>query len=218
MTRDSPARSLLCDTHREEVASLVTHAIGVAFSLVALGVMLVRSTGDPLKVVSAAVFGTSLVLLYSSSTLYHLCTGPRWKLFFQSLDHACIYLLIAGSYTPITLITLKGAWGWSLFGAVWAMALAGVLMKTLWKGKKDHWISTAIYLLMGWLIVLAARPLLMHLPAAGIGWLVAGGLSYTLGTGFFAWHRLPFNHAIWHVFVLGGSVCHVMAVCGFVFH
>ena len=167
--------------------------------------------------VSAAVFGLSLVLLYSSSTLYHFFTSPRWKARFQAFDHACIYLLIAGSYTPITLITLKGAWGWSLFGAVWAMALGGVLMKTLWQGKKDHWISTALYLLMGWLIVLAFGPLLRQMPAAGIGWLAAGGLAYSLGVVFFAWHRLPFNHAIWHLFVLGGSVCHVLAACLFVF-
>ncbi|MEI8037755.1 MAG: hemolysin III family protein [Verrucomicrobiota bacterium] len=217
MTLDDSDRSLLCDSHREEVASLVTHAIGVAFSVVALVVMLVMSAGDALKAVSAAVFGTSLVLLYSSSTLYHLFTSPRWKARFQACDHACIYLLIAGSYTPISLITLRGAWGWSLFGAVWAMALGGVLAKTLWQGKKDHWISTALYLLMGWLIVFAFGPLLRAMPPAGIGWLVAGGLAYSLGVAFFAWRRLPFNHAIWHLFVLAGSVCHVLAVCLFVF-
>lgn len=217
MTRDDPDRSHLCDSHREEVASLVTHSVGVVFGIVALVVMLVLAAGDTIKVISAAVFGTSLVLLYSSSTLYHFFTSPRWKARFQALDHACIYLLIAGSYTPITLITLKGACGWSLFGAVWAMALGGVLMKTLWQGKKDHWISTALYLLMGWLIVFALGPLLRAMPAAGIGWLVAGGLAYSLGVIFFAWRRLPFNHAIWHLFVLGGSVCHVIAACLFVF-
>ena len=217
MTFHADDRSDLCDSHREEVASLVTHAVGVVFSVVAWVIMLVLSIGDAYKLVSATVFGLSLVLLYSSSTLYHVFTSRRWKARFQALDHACIYLLIAGSYTPFTLITLKGAWGWSLFGAVWAMALGGVLMKALWKGKKDHWISTAIYLLMGWLIVLAIGPLLRHLPAAGIAWLAAGGLAYSLGVAFFAWSRLPFNHAIWHLFVLGGSVCHVMAACLFVF-
>ena len=133
------------------------------------------------------------------------------------LDHACIYLLIAGSYTPFTLITLKGAWGWSLFGAVWAMAIGGVLMKALWKGKKDHWISTALYLLMGWLVVIAFGPLRRQMPTAGLGWLTGGGLSYSLGVVFFIWNRLPFNHAIWHLFVLAGSVCHVLAACLFVF-
>jgi len=217
MTDFDSDRSHLCDSHREEVASLLTHSVGVVFSIAALAVMLVLAAGDALKTVSAAVFGLSLILLYGSSTLYHFFTSPGWKARFQSLDHACIYLLIAGSYTPFTLITLRGPWGWSLFGAVWAMAIGGVLMKTLWKGRKDHWLSTALYLLMGWLIVLAFGPLMREMPFAGIGWLAAGGLAYTLGVVFFAWHRLPFNHAIWHLFVLGGSVCHVLAACLFVF-
>jgi len=216
MTDQTGNRSHLCDSHREEVASMVTHAVGVVFSVVALVMMLVLSLGDAYKLVSAAVFGLSLVLLYSSSTLYHVFTSPRWKARLQVLDHACIYLLIAGSYTPFTLVTLRGAWGWSLFGAVWAMALGGVLMKAFWNGKKDHRISTAIYLLMGWLIVLAFGPLFRLMPAAGIAWLAAGGLAYSLGVAFFAWDRLPFNHAIWHLFVLGGSVCHVLAACLFV--
>ncbi len=209
-------RSSLCDSHREEVASLVTHSLGVVFSLVALVMMLFLAAGDVMMTVSAAVFGLSLIVLYCSSCLYHFFTSPRWKVRFQALDHACIYLLIAGSYTPITLITLKGAWGWSLFGAVWAMAIGGVLMKTLWRGKKDHWISTALYLLMGWLIVVAFGPLVRAMPLAGIWWLTAGGLAYSLGVVFFAWNRLPFNHAIWHLFVLGGSVCHVLATCLFI--
>jgi hemolysin III len=217
METETKERSQLCDTHGEEIASMVTHAAGIVFSLAALVTMLVLAAGDPIKIVSAAVFGLSLVVLYSSSTLYHLSTTHQWKARFQTLDHICIYLLIAGSYTPFTLITLRGPWGWSLFAAVWLMALGGVLMKTLWKGKKDHWFSTALYLLMGWLIVLAVGPLLRGMPEAGIAWLVAGGLSYTLGVAFFAWSRLPFNHAIWHLFVLGGSVCHVLAVCLHVF-
>lgn len=217
METETPDRSRLCDTHREEIASLVTHAAGILFSLAALVVMLILSFGNFLETLSAAVFGFSLVVLYTSSTLYHISTTSRWKSRFQTLDHICIYLLIAGSYTPFTLITLKGPWGWSLFSAVWAMAIGGVFMKTLWKGKKDHWFSTALYLLMGWLIVLAIRPLFLEMPATGLGWLVAGGLAYTLGVIFFAWHRLPYNHAIWHLFVLTGSVCHVMAACLFVF-
>ncbi len=216
MFLEIPHRSPLCDSHREEVASLVTHAAGVVFSIAALATMLFVAWGEPLKVVSAAVFGISLVLLYLSSSLYHFFTSPRWKARFQALDHACIYLLIAGSYTPVTLVTLRGATGWWLFGIVWAMAVTGVLIKTLGKGKKDHWISTALYLAMGWLIVFAIGPLYCGLPTAGLVWLVAGGLSYTFGIVFYAWHRLPFNHAIWHLFVLGGSVCHVVAVCGFV--
>ncbi len=216
MQPDLPHRSPLCDSHREEVASLVTHAAGVVFSIAALVTMLLLSAGEPLKVVSAVVFGTSLILLYLSSTLYHFFTSPRWKAHFQALDHACIYLLIAGSYTPVTLITLRGASGWWLFGTVWCLAIVGVLIKTLRPGKKDHWISTTLYLAMGWLILFAFGPLVRGLPLAGVWWLVAGGFTYSFGIVFYAWHRLPFNHAIWHLFVLGGSVCHVVAVCGFV--
>jgi hemolysin III len=185
---ENDQRSHLCDSHREEVASLLTHAAGVLFSTVALVVMLVQAGAEPLKLLSAAAFGSSLVLLYSSSTLYHFFTSPRWKARFQALDHACIYLLIAGSYTPFTLITLKGPW-----------------------------LSTALYLLMGWLIVAAFGPLLRSMPMAGVVWLAAGGLAYTLGVVFFAWKRLPYNHAIWHLFVLCGSICHVLAACLFVF-
>jgi hemolysin III len=211
-------RSPLCDSHREEVASLVTHALGAVLSIVALVTMIFLSMGEPLKIVSASVFGTSLVLLYSSSTLYHFFTSLRWKAYFQSLDHACIYLLIAGSYTPITLITLRGAIGWWLFGIVWALAIFGVLIKTLRKGKKDHWISTALYLAMGWLVVFALGPLVRNLPMAGVWWLVAGGLAYSSGVIFFAWRKLPFNHAIWHLFVLGGSACHVLAIARYVLY
>jgi hemolysin III len=217
METETQIRSHLCDTHREEVASMATHAAGIFFSVVALVMMLFLAAGDALEIVSAAVFGISLIVLYSSSTLYHIATTHRWKARFQTFDHICIYLLIAGSYTPLTLITLRGPWGWSIFGAVWIMAIGGIFMKTLWKGKKDHWFSTTLYLLMGWLIVLAIDPLWSKLPAAGLGWLAAGGLAYTLGVVFFSWNRLPFNHAIWHLFVLAGSVCHVLAVCLFVF-
>lgn len=217
MREETSARSHLCDSHREEVASLLTHAAGVLIGIAALVVMLVLADGSPVKFVSAMVFGVSLVLLYGSSALYHFFTSPRWKARFQTLDHVCIYLLIAGSYTPFTLITLKGPWGWSLFAAVWSMALAGVLLKTLGKGRKDHWLSTALYLLMGWLVLAAIGPLIKNLPIAGVVWLAAGGMAYTLGVIFFAWRRLPYNHAIWHLFVLAGSVCHVLAVCLFVF-
>ncbi len=216
MQLDLPHRSPLCDSHREEVASLVTHAAGVLFSVAALVTMLGLAGGEPLKIVSAVVFGVSLVLLYTSSTLYHFFTSARWKAHFQGLDHACIYLLIAGSYTPITLITLRGATGWWLFGTVWALAIVGVLIKTLRQGKKDHWISTTLYLAMGWLILVAFGPLVRGLPMAGVWWLVAGGFTYSFGIVFYAWKRLPFNHAIWHLFVLGGSACHVLAVVRYV--
>lgn len=209
-------RSDLCDSHREEVASVVTHAIGVFFSIGALVTMLVLSGGEWLKVVSAVVFGVALILLYLSSTLYHFSTSARWKLRFQAIDHACIYLLIAGSYTPVTLIALKGAAGCWLFGVVWVLAICGVVIKLLRKGKKGHWSSTALYLAMGWLILFAFGPLLQAVPMAGVWWLVAGGFTYSFGIIFYAWQHLPFNHAIWHLFVLGGSACHVIAVVRYI--
>jgi hemolysin III len=217
MKLETKERSDLCDSHREEVASVLTHAFGVVFGVVALVMMLFFSGGEVLKVVSAVVFGGTLILLYTSSTLYHFFTSTRWKSRFQTIDHVCIYLLIAGSYTPVTLITLRGATGWWLFGVVWMLAICGVLVKTLRSGKKGHWISTGLYLGMGWLILFAIGPLVRSLPPAGVWWLVAGGFSYSFGVVFYAWQRLPFNHAIWHLFVLGGSVCHVLAVVRYIF-
>ena len=216
MILESTHRSPLCDSHREEVASLLTHAAGVLLSVVALVVMLFLSDGELMKTTASLVFGVTLIFLYLSSTLYHCFTSPRWKAKFQVLDHVCIYLLIAGSYTPITLVTLRGASGWWLFGIVWFLAIVGVLVKSLRKGKKDHWISTTLYLAMGWLILFALGPLIRNLPMAGVWWLVAGGVTYSLGVVFYAWNRLPFNHAIWHLFVLGGSFCHVLAVSRYV--
>ncbi|MFT4176804.1 MAG: hemolysin III family protein [Luteolibacter sp.] len=211
-----PERSPLCDSHREEVASLLTHSLGVVLSVAALVWMLIESGGEALKMVSALVFGVALILLYTSSSLYHLFTSLRWKAHFQTLDHICIYLLIAGSYTPITLVALQGTWGWSLFGTVWALAASGIAVKLRLTGKKDHWLSTALYLAMGWLVILAIKPLIQRIAPEGMWLLVAGGLSYSLGIVFFLWEKLPFNHAIWHLFVLGGSVCHVVAVAGYV--
>lgn len=208
----SDERSHLCDTHREEVANLWTHAAGVVLSFVALGVMLAMAGSDPRKLVSALVFGASLIVLYSASTLYHFSTNSRWKSRFQALDHACIYLLIAGSYTPVCLVILRGAWGNTLLALVWAMAAAGVAVKLFLHIRRDHWISTALYLAMGWLVLLVIVPLMRVMPPGGMAWLVAGGVAYTGGVVFFAWKRLPFNHAIWHLFVMAGSACHVLAV------
>jgi hemolysin III len=212
MNASSSERSHLCESPREELANSLTHGLGIILSIVALVVMILASKGESLQMASVTIFGTTLILLYSSSTLYHSLSGHRAKAFFQWLDHACIYLLIAGSYTPLTLVTLSGPRGWTLLGVVWFLALAGVIVKSVFKGKKDHWISTLLYIAMGWLVLLVMGPLSKVMPAAGIGWLVAGGCSYTFGTLFFAWRNLPFNHAIWHLFVLGGSACHVVAV------
>lgn len=208
-------RSHLCDTHREEVASIWTHGIAVVLSFLALGAMVLLADGQPRQLVASVVFGISLVLLYSASTLYHFFTDLRWKSRLQALDHACIYVLIAGSYTPVCLITLRGTLGNTLLILVWAMAAAGVAVKLFLRFRRDHWISTALYLAMGWLVLIVIVPLARVMPAGGMAWLIAGGVAYTGGVGFFLWHRLPFNHAIWHLFVMAGSACHVFAT---IFH
>jgi len=190
---------------------MATHAVGTALAIVALVTMVLVAEGEAFKTISASVFGGTLVLLYLSSTIYHAVSCPRRKPWLQALDHACIYLLIAGSYTPLTLVALRGPWGWSLFGVVWFLALAGVLLKTLGRGKRTSWWSTGLYIFMGWLAVFALGPMIRALPMAAIAWLVAGGLCYTGGVIFFAWEKLRFNHAIWHLFVLAGSACHVAA-------
>lgn len=190
---------------------MATHAIGTALAVAALVAMILIAGGEPFKTVSASVFGGTLVLLYFSSTVYHATSCPRRKPLLQALDHASIYLLIAGSYTPLSLVALRGPWGWSLFGVVWCMAVGGVLLKTMSRGRRDTWWSTALYIVMGWLAVIAWGPMLRVLPMAGVAWMVAGGLCYTLGVTFFAWRSLRFNHAIWHLFVLAGSACHVIA-------
>ncbi|NWK54823.1 hemolysin III family protein [Verrucomicrobiaceae bacterium N1E253] len=207
----SKERSHLCDSPAEEIASVVTHTIAALLSIAGLVAMIIASEGEALNIVSASIFGACLILLYSASSLYHAFSSPKVKSFFQVLDHACIYLLIAGSYTPLTLVAMQGAWGWSIFGIVWFCAIAGVLLKTCLKGKKDSKLSTILYLVMGWMIVVAIKPLMASIDPGGLAWIVAGGVTYSLGVIFYAWEKLIFNHAIWHLFVLGGSACHVIA-------
>ncbi|MEP4076933.1 PAQR family membrane homeostasis protein TrhA [Haloferula sp.] len=209
-------RSHLCDSRAEESASLITHALGVLFSIVSLVVMILVSGTDPLRIVASCIFGATLILLYTSSTIYHSVSNPGLRSLFQIFDHSCIYLLIAGTYTPLTLITLRGPWGWSIFGTVWALAIAGVTLKSVMRENREAWWSTALYVVMGWLIVIAIVPLVRNLPGPGLAWLVAGGLCYTFGVIFFAWRRLPFNHAIWHLFVIAGSACHVIATVRYI--
>lgn len=204
-------RSPLCDSRAEELASQVTHALGAVFSIISLVAMVFVSGSDPYRVVASCIFGTTLILLYTSSTIYHSVSSPKLRSFFQILDHACIYLLIAGTYTPVSLITLRGPWGWSLFGAVWSLAIAGVALKSAMRKNREAWWSTALYIVMGWLVIFAIVPLVRNMPGPGLAWLVAGGLCYTFGVIFFAWRTLPFNHAIWHLFVIAGSACHVIA-------
>jgi hemolysin III len=198
----------------EELANSLTHGLGVLLALV-VGPALVISaarTGDTWRVVAAAIYATTVLLLFASSMIYHALRSPRAKAVLQRIDHASIYLLIAGTYTPFTLVTLRGPWGWSLFGVVWGLAIAGVTLKGTF-GARLPMVSTAVYLGMGWLMVIAIRPLAMHVAPKGILWLVAGGLFYTVGVYFYARDaRRLYNHAIWHLFVLAGSISHFCAV------
>lgn len=200
-------------TPREEFANSLTHGLGAGLSVAGLVLLVVRSAqhGNTWHVVSTAIFGASLVLLYTASTLYHSLRGERLKQVLQKFDHAAIFLLIAGTYTPFVLITLRGPWGWSLFGVVWGLAVAGVTLK-FWLAGRFRLISTLIYLAMGWLVMVAIKPLIAALPAGGLQLLIAGGLCYTGGAAFYLWKRLPYHHAIWHLWVLAGSVCHWAAV------
>lgn len=198
---------------QEEIANWITHAVALLLSITALVLMVVYSAryGDAYHVVSSAVFGTTLILLYGASTLYHLVPVSRLKKVFQKLDHAMIYLLIAGTYTPYTLVNLRGPWGWSIFGVVWGVALTGLLLELIMK-KRLGWLSVSLYLCLGWLIVVAVKPLMVHLGGGGMVLLVAGGLFYSLGVIFYLWKRLPFQHAIWHIFVIAGSLCHFFSI------
>jgi hemolysin III len=198
---------------REELANRLTHAAGAGLSVVGLVLMVVNASryGDAWQVVSTAIFGATLILLYTSSTLYHSARRERSQVLLQKFDHAAIFLLIAGTYTPFVLVTLRGPWGWSLFGIVWGLAVVGVALK-FWFAGRFKVVSTLIYIGMGWLVMIALKPLMAALPVGGLRLLIAGGLCYTGGAVFYLWRRLPFNHAIWHLFVLGGSVCHWAAV------
>ena len=201
----------------EELANAITHGIGLILSLAGFAVLLVFAIlrGGPLQIVSCAVYGTTLVCVYAASTLYHTLSWPRARRALKIFDHCAIYLLIAGTYTPFTLVSLRGGWGWSLFAIVWALAMAGIVFK-FWFIDHFKILSTALYLAMGWIALIAIRPLLTSIPAHGIYWLFAGGLLYSIGVGFFAARGLRFAHAIWHLFVIAGSACHYFAVLFYV--
>lgn len=198
----------------EEIANSVSHGIGLAAVVVGTPFVIVhaaRYAGSGL-VVGASLFAAAMIVLYLSSTLYHALPTGRAKRVFRVFDHSAIFLLIAGTYTPFTLGVLRGAWGWSLFGVVWGLAVAGVALKAF--DKASHPIlSTGLYLLMGWLVVVAADPLFANVPASGLLWLAAGGLFYTAGVAFFAADsRLRYSHMVWHLFVMAGTACHYFAV------
>lgn len=197
----------------EELANAVTHGIGLVLSIAGFIVLLVLAIlhGGAWHILSCSIYGATLICLYTASTLYHAVVSPRLKRAMKIFDHSAIYLLIAGTYTPFLLVNLRGAWGWSLFGVIWGLALAGILFK-LWFVERFGFASTAVYIAMGWLVVIAARPVVTHVPAAALVWLLAGGLAYTAGVIFYSSKRIPYSHAVWHLFVLAGSTCHYFAV------
>jgi hemolysin III len=197
----------------EELANSLTHGFGLALALIAAPILIVTAaaTDDVWRIVAVSIYAATLVMLYAASTLYHSVRGAALKEALQRVDHAAIYLLIAGTYTPFTLISLRGAWGWSLFGVVWGLALIGVILKSRF-GARLPSLSTWIYLAMGWIIVIALRPLSLHVAPAGLWWLALGGALYTGGVVFYVWERIRYSHAVWHLFVLGGSMAHFAAV------
>lgn len=199
--------------HREELASALTHGLGAVASAVGGAILITFAAlgGDVWQLLSATVFSATLILLYTSSTLYHAVRRQVARTRLRIVDHCAIYLLIAGTYTPFTLVTLRGAWGWSLFGVVWALAVGGVVFKLFCTGRLKR-LSTGIYLGMGWLVIIAIHPFLEALTTGTLLWLLAGGLAYTIGTAFYHSRRIPFAHAVWHLFVLAGSACHFVAV------
>jgi hemolysin III len=197
----------------EEIANAATHSIGVALSIAALVLLVIFAgrTEDSFRMVSSITFGSSLVFLYLASTLYHGLTSLRAKRIFKVFDHAGIYLLIAGSYTPFTLVTLRGPVGWTLLGIVWVLAVTGIVTEVFWVDR-PRWLSALVFIGMGWIGILAVKPLAAALPQGGLWLLVAGGLAYTAGTIFYLLKSIPYMHAVWHLWVIGGSVCHVLAV------
>ena len=200
-------------TFREELANSITHGLGSVLSIVAITLLAVFSAfrGNVWHVVSCTIYGATLVLLYTASALYHGIPSPRAKRILKVVDHASIFLLIAGSYTPFLLVTLHGPLGWTYFGMVWGIAAGGIILKLFWTGRSPL-LSTLLYLAMGWIVVFAFKPLIHNLAMGGLVLLVAGGLFYSLGTVFYLWKRLPFGHAVWHGFVLAGSGCHFFSV------
>lgn len=204
----SPAHNL-----REEIANALTHGLGAVAALAAGAVLITLAAlfGDGWQLAGAIVFCATLLLLYLASTLYHAIPHPVAKSRLKVFDHCAIYLLIAGTYTPFTLVGLRGPWGWTLFGLIWGLALAGCVFKLYFTGRFKG-LSTAIYVAMGWLVLIAIEPMLRLLPTWTLGWLFAGGVAYTVGALFYMSRRLPYAHAIWHAFVIAGSVCHFVAV------
>jgi hemolysin III len=202
---------------QEERLNILTHGLGLLLSMAALPLLVVRAVqyGDAWHIVSCSVYGSTLIILYGASTLYHSSTKDKWRRRFNILDHAAIFVLIAGTYTPFVLVTLNGAVGWTIFGVIWGIAVAGVILKLFYTGRFDR-ESTILYVAMGWIIIVVFKPLIDNFPMGGLLWLLAGGVSYTLGALLYRYKHIRFNHAIFHVFVLIGSACHFVAVYWYV--
>lgn len=200
-------------TKGEEIANAITHGIGAILSIGALVLLVVFSSlyGDAWYIVSYSIYGTTLVILYAASTLYHSLPGRKTKHLFQIFDHSSIYLLIAGTYTPYILTKLRSPLGWTIFGIVWGLGILGIIMKTLWVDRYMG-LSTIIYVIMGWLIVIEFKPLMNAMPTTGLVLLIVGGILYTLGAVLFMFDNIPYNHAVWHIFVLAGSICHFFSI------
>ena len=198
---------------REELANVVTHGVGLMAAVAGAAVLIVFAAlhGDVWEIVGVSVFATTLVALYTASTLYHAARDPVVKARLKIFDHAAIYLLIAGTYTPFMIDELRGGWGWSLFGVIWGLAVIGVALKLVFIGRFKL-ISTIVYVAMGWLVLVAVVPLVRALDPITLVWMVAGGVAYTAGTPFYHNRRIRYSHAIWHLFVIAGSACHAVAV------
>lgn len=204
-------------TLREEIASSITHGIGIVLAIAGLAVLVAFAArhGDAWHVVSCSIFGATLILCFTTSTLYHSVQVERIKRLLRTLDHSAIFLLIAGTYTPFLLVNLRGPWGWSLFAVIWTLTLLGIVLRLFLKGRL-HGLVVSIYVAMGWIVVVAAQPMIERVGTGGLVLLAAGGLAYTAGVVFYKWRRLPYNHAIWHGFVLAGAALHFFAVLFYV--
>jgi hemolysin III len=208
-----PAQEIKYYSPIEEKINIISHAVGFVLSIMALGFLVVRTSnhGDVWHIVSFSIFGASLIVLYAVSTIYHSTKKPELRCRLRILDHASIYILIAGTYTPFTLVTLQGTTGWVIFGVSWGLALCGIILKLFFTGRY-RLLSTSMYVFMGWIIVFAIKPLIANLSSDGLFWLVAGGLAYTLGAILYSIKKIKFNHAVFHIFVLMGSICHFVSV------
>lgn len=202
---------------KEEIANSITHGMGVLASIIGLILLIIKAnqSNNRWMIASFSIYGSSMIILFLASTLYHALPHPRVKRVFQVIDHSSIYILIAGTYTPFTLVSLRGGWGWSLFGTVWGLAIVGIILDVFYHGSSSK-LETISYVLMGWLSIIAIHRLFAVIGLNGILLLIGGGAVYTLGVIFYRSKKIPFNHAIWHLFVLGGGICHFLVVFFFV--